>query len=326
MPIAARSDVYVGVDIGGTKLSTAVVSVRGEVFHSERRHTEPGWTARENLKALDEMVAGALEASGGPEKVRGLGVGFGGPVDFEAGRVMRSHHVPGWEGCPLRDHFLERLPVPCVVDNDANAGGLGEARFGAGRGAQSVLYVNIGTGIGGAVIIRGEVVRGANSAAGEIGHCVIVPGGPVCTCGQRGCLEALCSGRSIARRATEAAEADPARGKHLERGPEGTISAEAVFAAAVKGDALAREIVRETVDYLALGIAAAGNVLDPEVIVLGGGVPSVGEVLLGPLREAVRALSTEARARNLRLEGAALKYDAGVIGAAALAMPSEPFN
>jgi glucokinase len=231
--------------------------------------------------------------------------------------------VEGWEGWPLRDHF-DGLGGPCVVDNDANAGGLGEALFGAGRGAGCVLYVNIGTGIGGAVIINGRVHRGAHSAAGEIGHCVVLPGGPVCTCGKRGCLEALCSGMSLGRRATEAAEGDPQRSADWPREDDGTVRAETVFERAAAGDPLARELLAETVHYLALGLAIPANVLDPDVIVLGGGVPAAGELLLGPLRAAVCELATEALAPALRLEQAQLGYDAGVIGAAALAMQADP--
>ena len=320
--IAATSDeVYLGVDIGGTKLTVALVGADGLVQRQDRQLTEAWWQAAENLEQLDAMVAAALNAAEQP--VGGLGIGFGGPVDFPSGRVMRSHHVEGWEGCPLRDHFVERFGLSCVVDNDANAGALGEARFGAGRGAACMLYVNIGTGIGGAVVIDHRVHRGAHSAAGEIGHCVVLPGGPECTCGKRGCLEAVCSGMSIGRRATEAAQRDPSGSAGWPREADGRVRAETVFEGASRGNPLAQELLDETVHYLALGLASPANVLDPDLIVLGGGVPAAGEILLGPLREAVRELATEALAPGLRLEGAQLGYDAGVIGAAALAMEAD---
>jgi glucokinase len=209
-----------------------------------------------------------------------------------------------------------------VIDNDANAAALGEALFGAGRGERNVLYVNIGTGIGAGVILNGSLYHGNNGVAGEIGHVTVQPGGPPCGCGKRGCLEALASGPSLGRRARDAAVRDrlaAAALLQLAAGEVQGIEGAHVFAAAAAGDPFAKQLVEETAGYLGLAFANAANLLDPGVIVVGGGLADAGEVLFAPLRDAVRQhLLPSAPAPPV--VPAALGYNAGIAGALALAL------
>ncbi len=309
----------IGVDIGGTRISVAGVSARGEVTRLEREATPRsagGEAVLDRVLALTAAVVG--DSSDG---LAGIGIGFGGPVDFAAQQIRRSHHVVGWPGQELVRVFRERFQCPVTLDNDANAGGLGEALFGAGKGYRDVLYVNIGTGVGGAVILDGRIHHGASSNAGEFGHMVLEPDGPLCTCGKRGCVEALCSGDAIGRMAREADRT----GSALESFAPDEITGRIVGEAACSGDALALEIVGRSARSMGLALAAAVNLLDPDVVVLGGGVPEMGETYLAPVRETTSAFAMEAPASRLTILPAQLGYDAGVVGAAALIL-AQPSN
>jgi glucokinase len=262
---------------------------------------------RTDLALVADVVAGLIgRAKSQSGDVRRIGVGFGGPVDFERGLVLRSHQTPGWENLPLRDELQKRFGVPVVLDNDANAGTLGEWRFGAGRGVNDLLYVNIGTGIGGGVIANGRIVRGADNLAGEIGHTTVLRNGPLCTCGKRGCLEACASGTAIGRRGSEA----------LGR----PVAGQEVFALAAAGDAVARRVLGEVIEDLAQGIGAAVGLLNPALVIIGGGLSEApDELLFTPLRRAVPRYCLAEAAARFRIEPAQLRYDAGVMGAVALA-------
>lgn len=315
-----KSKLYIGIDVGGTRMTGVLADGAGRKLHTERRSTDRAGGARAGIAMIEEIARALMEAaraSGGEDaaKIERIGIGFGGPVDSRAGIVRMSHHVAGWENFPLRAMLEEKLGIGVNLDNDCNAGALGEWRFGAGRGATDILYINIGTGIGGGVISGGRLVSGATNAAGEIGHMLIDAAGPECTCGRRGCLEALCSGSYIGRRARERVAA----GAGLTRLTLDATSKE-VFTEAAAGDALALEIVNETADYLAHAIGNAATLVNPEVVILGGGVAEVGEILLGPIRERVRRYALPFHTEKLRIINAELGYDAGVMGAVALAM------
>ena len=180
----------IGIDVGNTNVTGALADASGKLLHKARRTVDRATGGRTDFELVAEVVAELLKHGG----VERIGVGFGGPVDFERGVVLLSHQTPGWENVPLRDELKKRFNLPVVLDNDANAGTLGEWRFGAGRGVNDLLYVNIGTGIGGGVIANGALVRGAQNLAGEIGHIIVRRDGPVCTCGKHGCLEGCAEG------------------------------------------------------------------------------------------------------------------------------------
>jgi glucokinase len=268
-----------------------------------------------NLK-LQTAHAGE-EARGG---LAAVGVSFGGPVDWARGLVLLSHHVPGWEKFPLRDWLQDRFGVPAAVDSDANAGALGEHRFGAGQGYDSLMYITVSTGVGGGWILNGQPWRGADGMAGEIGHTVVDPDGPVCLCGKRGCVERLASGPYIAQRAREWLKAQPERGRIL-RALAGddveAITAKLVAQAAAQGDGMAWEALEIAAWALGMGIGNAANLVNPQCFVLGGGVTKAGERFW----EVVRRTAHETALPEVCFDivPAALGDDAPLCGAIALA-------
>jgi glucokinase len=308
----------IGFDLGNTNLTAAVLTAGGDLLARWREANPRTEGAAASLAVVERMLQRVVEEW---PQVAAVGIGFGGPVDVTTGEIRRSHHTEGWEGLRLGQWVGERLGVPVYVDNDANAGGLGEALFGAGRGAESLLYVNVGTGIGGAVIIDGRVHHGAHSNAGEIGHVVLTPEqGPVCTCGKRGCVEAWASGEALGRAAREALAAAPARPSTLRAVVATQVTGRAVSEAARAGDALALEVLEQAGHYLGVAVAAVCNVLDPELVVVGGGVSEGNPPYLQAAEEALREYGTPPVAAGTRLLPAALGYEAGVIGAAAVAL------
>ncbi len=306
---------FLGIDIGGTNMTAGLASEDGAVAAVRRMSTPRGAGADacmpELLSACRDLIASA------PESPVAVGIGFGGPVDAAAGMIRRSHHVEGWSGRPLARDFHDALSLPVHLENDANAGALAEAAFGAGRCYDPVLYVNVGTGIGGGLILGGRIHRGAHGNAAEIGHLVLVPDGPPCPCGNRGCLEALASGDAIGRRAREMRDAGLLDGSALADVPDLTGLLVGEYASA--GDAKARGIVAEAAGFLGWGLALAANLVDPAVMVVGGGVSALGDLYLGPARESYARFAME-WITDVPLVGAALGYDAGVLGAAAVAM------
>jgi glucokinase len=346
----ATEGLVAGVDIGGTNQTVALARLDGEVLATRRHRLPPGGTAGDVIAAVLAMLDGALESvpptagRPGAEKLLRIGVGFGGPVDIEAGTVLTSHHVSGWDGFPLRRTLESCRNAATVIDNDANAAALGEAHFGAGRGHRNVLYLNVGTGIGAGLILNGRLFHGQHGMAGEIGHVTVVPDpadapegpdlpgspgppwagrdAPPCPCGKRGCLEAVASGRAIGQRARAAAAADPVGAAGLlalAGGETAQIEGPHVLAAAGAGDPLAVRLVAETAAYLGLALGNAANIVDPSVIVVGGGVGEAGEVLFAPLRAAVRRHLLPSMPPP-EVVPAALGYDAGIAGALALAL------
>ena len=277
-----------GLDFGGTKLAAGLWRVGDPALtRSARAATDVAASAAGALRTMLDMARRLLADVGvEPDLLGGVGVSFGGHVDAEAGVVLRSVHVPGWEDRSLAAELTAEFGVPSVVENDANAAALAEWRFGAGQGRPSLLYLTVSTGIGGGIVLDGQVYRGRHGMAGEIGHTVVAPNGPPCPCGRRGCLEAVAAGPAIARTARERLAADPTRPSLLRERPD--FQAQDVAAAAVAGDVLAKETLDEALVYLGLGVANAINLLDPGCVVLGGGVTRMGAPLLSRVRQAVR--------------------------------------
>jgi glucokinase len=216
-----------------------------------------------------------------------VGVSFGGPVDFENGIAKRSYHVAGWDAFPLREYLQNEFNVPVFIDNDANLGALGEWYFGAGEKCSSLLYITVSTGIGAGWIIDGKLYRGANNMAGEIGHIAIDATGPKCGCGKTGCLEALASGPAIARQAIRRLKATPnaeSKLRKLCRNNLEQITAEMVSQAANDDDNIAQEVLLEAATYLGMGIGQAITLINPERVILGGGVTKSGEAYWAAVR------------------------------------------
>ena len=238
----AGGRMILAVDIGGTRFRLALGTSDGRILKRKTGATDRSGGARWMIDRILEEGRRLLASS--PEAVSACGVSFGGPVDFEAQQIVNSTHVSGWDNVAIPDTIHRSLGVPAIVDNDANAGALGELTFGAGKGCRHLVYYNIGTGIGAGIIIDREIYRGANGNAGELGHVPVLPDGPLCDCGNRGCLEALCSGTAIGRRGEEAVRTQPRRGRGIRQASDGPITAKAVFDAARTGDGLALELVK----------------------------------------------------------------------------------
>ncbi len=313
-------DLCLALDFGGTKLAAGIVDWRsGHVIQQARCRTGEASGAEGQIADMLELVDGLLAAMPQGVRLTGAGVSFGGPVEAATGTVLQSHHVPGWDGLPLASRLSHRLGLPVLVENDANAVALGELLYGAGRGAVDLVYMTISTGIGGGVILGGELWRGHRGLAGEVGHMVVRPDGPLCTCGNYGCLEALASGLSIARRAREAlASGAGSELLALAEGDPQSITAELVFRAARGGDEVAQSVIAAVATDLGLGIAMLCSILDPARVILGGGVAKAGEQLLAPVRESFRRHAFPMLVDRVEIVRAAAIDEGGLLGAAAL--------
>jgi glucokinase len=264
-----------------------------------------------------DMAHQVLTATGhAVSEVSAIGVGCGGPLDPDSGVIYSPPNLPGWDELPLASLLWAEFGLPVWIDNDANAAALAERWLGAGRGCDPMIYMTISTGIGGGIVAKGELYRGATGNAGELGHIVVRAGGRPCKCGGRGCLEAYCSGPSIAARAQEALTRVPnSRLAQLGRPPR----AEDVVGLARAGDMLATELWRETIELLSAGLVSVVNAFEPQVIVLGGGVTRIGEALFAPLRQTVCANAMRRPGEPARIVPAALGDEVGILGAAAVA-------
>jgi glucokinase len=310
----------IGVDFGGTRIKLGLVDAGGRVFRRGLRSTPrgAGWEA-----ILDEIAAGVSELAdeGLVPGMTLLGVGLGtpGPLDPAGEHVLLAPNIPGWEGIPLRRLLAERLGREVRLENDANAAALGEYWVGAGRGARTLIFLGLGTGVGGGIVLDGRLWRGAHGAGAELGHVTLDPAGEVCGCGNRGCLEMLCAAPAIVRGARRALDAGRAGGLARLVGGEGgqPLTAELVARAARAGDADAAAVYAEAGRWLGVAVASFMNIFDPEVVVIGGGVAGSVELLLPSLREEACRRSFEVIHRNVAIVPAELGDDAGVVGAAA---------
>lgn len=311
----------VAVDLGGTNIRAARFRPDGP---PPLAHVKMPTLASEGPPAVLGRIAAAIDQVAGADR-EGLRIGVGapGPLDPYRGVIIDAPNLPGWVNIPLRSWLEERFGCPVAVGNDANLAGLAEWRYGAGQGTQHLVFLTISTGIGGGVIIDGRLLVGARGLAAELGHMTVDPGGPPCSCGQRGHLEAVASGPAIARRVTSRIQdgEDSTLQPTVARGE--ALTAEAVGKAAAEGDTLARAVLREAAEAIGRHLADLAHAFNPEVIVLGGGVSQIGPLLFEPLERALRShVMHSAYLEGLRVLPAALGDDAGLIGAFVLA--SEP--
>ena len=303
----------VGIDVGGTKIASLLVDREGRVLARDVRPT-PAHDQEATLAAMAEGVR-ALPS----EEAVAIGVSAAGLID--RGGVMRFSPNLAWRDVPLAANARQALGLPTTAENDNNAAAWGEYRYGAGRGSRALLLVGVGTGIGGGIVLGGRLYRGAAGFAGEIGHIVLQPDGPLCGCGNRGCWERLGSGSAI----TEWGAASIGRHPHsslveMSGGDPARVTGPMVSEAARAGDPVARGILVETGRWLGVGIAGLVNVLDPDIVVVGGGAAGAGELLLEPARDSFRRHVEAPRRRpEVSIVPALLGNDAGAIGAAALA-------
>ena len=285
-----HEQVIVGIDIGGTKSAVVLARTDGEILHRLSEPTRSDQRGPEEVLARLAAMAREVMAAGGVmgTEVRGVGVSCGGPLDTKTGVVYAPPNLPDWKAVPVKQILEDALGLPVIVENDANATALAEWQFGAGRGTRNLIFMTMGTGIGGGLILDGRLYHGTNDLAGEIGHQTILLDGPLCGCGKRGCLEALASGPAIARLARESLM----YGRHkrvvaLAGGKPADITAEHVVQAAKEGDAFARQILEMAGTYLGVGIANLIQILNPERVVIGTIAVHAGDLVLEPARKAV---------------------------------------
>lgn len=307
------SGVVVGVDIGGTKVLAGVVDEQGRVSSTALR-TTPGRRVM-TAQVEDALVEAILDSAGG-RPLAGVGVAAAGFVDSLGERVMFAPHLP-WQGEPLRQLLEERLGCPVALDNDANCAARAEAHHGAARGATSALMITMGTGIGGAVLLDGHVLRGANGMAGEFGHMQVVPDGQACECGKKGCWEQYSSGNALVRNARVLMAEQPSVLEEMSDGNPERVTGPMVTSAAEEGDLVARAAFATVGEWLGVGVANLVAAFDPEVVVIGGGVSAAGDKLLDPARSALQRTLVGAAHRVVpSLVAAQLGPRAGMIGAA----------
>lgn len=300
-----------GADIGGTNVVVGVVrSDGGGPAGVRTAPTRAQEGAAATVRRIAAMAREAAAAAGVrfPEDVAGIGVGVPGPLDLASGTVLEMPNL-GWKNVPLRELLAEAAGVPAILHNDADCAAYGEWRRGAGQGARCLVCLTLGTGIGGGIVLDGQLYQGAAGGAGEVGHTCVEIDGRLCGCGARGCVEAYASGPAIAARAVEAGYGG---------GSPGDVTAEAVCGAAADGDRRAARVVAEAGTVLGAAVANLVHVLAPDVIVLAGGVARAGELLFTPLRREVRRRAFAPARTVCRIVPAAFPETAGVVGAAEL--------
>jgi glucokinase len=303
---------YLAVDVGGTQIRVALFSGTSIVpLRQERIITQVA-----NESSVDRLIALVTHLWPSGEKVLGIGVAAPGPLDSKAGIIFKAPNIPAWVDLPLRQILVDHFGVPVALGNDANLAALGEWKYGAGQGHHNLVYMTISTGIGGGVILDDHLLLGEHGLATELGHVTILPGGPICSCGQPGHLEAIASGTGIANFvAAEMAKGVPTR---LPTDPRPT--SKEIAQAAREGDHLAAAAFNRAGDFLGLALANYLQIFNPTIIILGGGVSRSGDVLFAPMRAALRQYVMDpVYLRDLTITTVALGDNAGLLGALALA-------
>ncbi|MFH1407072.1 MAG: ROK family protein [Candidatus Omnitrophota bacterium] len=309
------------VDLGGTATKLALLNLRGKILKKISIPTRAYKGKKALIAAIQKTIQALLLGNGiGKSKVKGMGVGVPGLVDYNRGIIHNLINIPGWHNVALKDILQRKLKLPCFVDNDANVMALGELVFGAGKGAKNIVCLTVGTGVGGGIIINGKLYRGRSFSAGEIGHIPINEDGPHCNCKGNGCVEAYVGNRYVSKEVI----------KKLKRGEKSKvfnfvkrlsdITPEVLYKAAKRGDKFSKNMWNEIGNHLGFMLAGVVNLLNPERIIIGGGVSKAGKFLFEPLRRRVLRQAMAIPAKACRILPAKLGEDAGLIGAAALVM------
>lgn len=308
--------IALGIDLGGTNLRSAAVTAAGEIVYETHRPT----FASEGVDSVIDRIALAIREAAdrsGVDSDVPVGVAAPGPLNPRTGIVHFAPNLPGWRNVQLRDRLQELTGRPVLLGNDANAAALGEFIFGAGKRSQNMIFVGLGTGVGGGVISEGRLIDGARGMGGELGHVSVDLDGPRCTCGSSGCIEAFCSAWSITREA-ELLVSSGRGAAILTAAKDGRVGPRAVGAAAAAGDPAALALLHRAGTALGAGLANFINIFNPEMIVLGGGVSEIGEPLLDPVRRAINAFAMPVMREAVELVPSALGLKTGIYGSAAL--------
>ena len=317
-----KSNYIVGVDLGGTTISTALIDAQGHLQARTKCLTE----AKKGAQVVVDKICQSIEdvcsqKNFYPDELLTIGIGSPGPLSTKTGIVIDAPNLDGWINVPLRDMVQKEFKPPVFLDNDANAAAYGEFWVGAGKGLQNVIVITLGTGVGGGLIIEGKLYRGPDDTSGEIGHTTVLLDGPLCSCGNRGCLEALSSATALVNRTIDALRLGTKSSIiELCENDLHKITAKMVFDAATKDDKLAKELFRETGYYLGVACVSLVNILNPEMIILFGGMIGAGELLFAPVRDEVKKRAFPTPAARVKIVPAILGDDAGSIGAAGIAL------
>ncbi|MCX4723068.1 ROK family protein [Streptomyces sp. NPDC090052] len=305
--LSGSAGIVIGVDFGHTHLRVAVGNLAHQVLAEESEPLDVDASAAEGFGRAEELVNRLIEATGiGADKVVGVGLGVPGPIDVESGTLGSTSILPGWSGINPSDELASRLGVPVYVDNDANLGALGELVWGSGRGVRDLAYIKVASGVGAGLVIDGQIYRGPGGTAGEIGHITLDESGPVCRCGNRGCLETFTAARYV----LPLLESSHGTGLTIER----------VVQLARGGDPGCRRVIADVGRHIGSGVANLCNLLNPTRVVLGGDLAEAGELVLNPIRESVGRYAIPSAARQLSVLPGALGGRAEVLGALALVL------
>ena len=308
----------IGIDVGGTKVLGGVVDESGVVLARARKDTP-----RQGGKALTQTIAETVKELMAQHKVKSVGVSAAGFVSSDRKTMLATPNIADWNDVDLDSELKSLIGLPIVIENDANAAAWGEAKFGAGRNQNHMMMLTVGTGIGGGIVVDGQLYRGAFGTAAEFGHMRVVPEGHICGCGARGCFEQYASGNALLRHAREAINASPEVARNLLSRSDGTVAGltgQIITQAAQEGDPIALAAFNTTGQWLGAGIASLAVLLDPACVVIGGGVIDAGEILLAPTRESLeRTMPFAGKHPYPELIAAELGNDAGLVGVADLA-------
>lgn len=311
----------IGIDIGGTKIAGAVVNEAGEILH-ELRVPSPAQDPDQMIDVVVKLIQQLREAAPGP--VVAAGVAAAGFIDAEQSTILYAPNL-NWRNEPFRDRLSAKLDLPVFIENDANAAGWAEFKFGAGAGSKDMVMLTLGTGVGGAVVADYKLRRGGFGIGGELGHVRVIQDGKLCGCGRKGCVEQYASGTAVLKAAKKLASSDGPAGARLRelKAEFGELTGHQVYQALLEGDAGARELVVQAGSYLGQAMGTITAVLDPQVYVIGGGLSEAGELILEPIRQAyLRELPARGFRPEARIVAAKFSNQAGVIGAADLARDS----
>lgn len=310
-----------GIDLGGTNIKVGLLDMAGNVLAKDSIPTEAHRGREVVIQRLAESVRLVCDNAGLPlEEVAAVGLGVPGTISIEKGMVFTAPNLPGWTQVPVRDLLASQISKPVLIENDANSAAWGEYWKGAGQGVDSMVMLTLGTGIGGGIILGGELWHGTKDCAAELGHMIIEYDGEVCACGNRGCLEAYASATALVKRMKRAIEAGcpSTLTEKVKAGEE--ISAREIHRAALGGDQLAREKLEETGMFLGVGIVSIMHALNPRLVVLSGGMIGAGEMILKPVNETIKERAFPEIREAARVVFARLGGDAGFIGAAGQAL------
>lgn len=305
--LSGDAGIVIGVDFGHTHLRVAVGNLAHQVLAEESEPLDVDASSAEGFGRAEQLVNRLIETTGiSPGKVIGVGLGVPGPIDVESGTLGSTSILPGWTGINPSEELAGRLGVPVYVDNDANLGALGELVWGSGRGVRDLAYIKVASGVGAGLVIDGHIYRGPGGTAGEIGHITLDESGPVCRCGNRGCLETFTAARYVL--------------PLLQPGHGADLTMERVVQLAREGDPGCRRVIGDVGRHIGSGVATLCNLLNPSRVVLGGSLAEAGELVLGPIRDSVSRYAIPSAARQLSVLPGALGGRAEVLGALALVL------